>query len=107
MEIEIKKLEKYTTVVLTGALDLYNVGTLKKQMQTILEGEEVKYLVLDLKSVEYMDSSGIALIAHMRKKMLAKSGKFVLLHVGDGVIQVMKLAALDQFFTFAKAESEL
>ena len=107
MEIDIKNLDKYTLVKLSGSLDLYNVGNLKKQMHSILEESGVSYLVLDLKDTEYMDSSGIALMAHMRKKMLAKNGKFVLLKVGEGVIQVMKLAALDKFFTFANSENEL
>ena len=108
MEIDIKNLEKYTLVSLTGSLDLYNVGNLKKKLNILLEENDISYLVIDLKSIEYMDSSGIAMIAHIRKKMMKKEGgKLVLLRANEEILQVMRLAALEQFFTFANSEEEL
>ncbi|MEQ9364984.1 MAG: STAS domain-containing protein [Leptospirales bacterium] len=106
MEMEIKDKGRHKVIALSGELDLYNVGKLKKQIQPLLK-EDVSSLVIDLTNLKYMDSSGIALMAHCRKKMLEKSGEFALMGVGQDIINVLRLAALEQFFTFIESEDKL
>ncbi len=107
MEVAIKTEGSRTFVEIVGSLDLYNVGGVKKKLQPLLEDEVTSYLILDLENLEYVDSSGIALMAHIRKKVMAKKGKLVLLKTRDSVLQVMRLAALDQFFTFISSSEDL
>ena len=107
MNANIENKENHTLVSLTGSLDLYKVGSLKKQLSPLLEGSEVSCLVVDLENLEYMDSSGIALMAYLRKKMMQKDGSFYLMKTGEGILQVMRLAALDKFFTYIDSESEI
>ena len=107
MEVNIEDKGKHTLVSIAGSLDLYKVGNLKKKLNPLIEGDEVSCLVLDLENLEYMDSSGIALMAYLRKKMMQKDGSFYLMKTGEGVLQVMRLAALDKFFTYINSEDEL
>ena len=107
MEVNIENKEKHTLVSITGSLDLYKVGNLKKKLSPLVEGSEVSCLVLDLENLEYMDSSGIALMAYLRKKMIQKDGIFYLMKIGEGVLQVMQLAALDKFFIYINSEDEI
>lgn len=106
MEMEQKDKGRHKIIALSGELDLYNVGKLKKEIQPLLK-EEVSSLVIDLTNLKYMDSSGIALMAHCRKKMLEKNGEFALMGVGQDIINVLRLAALEQFFTFIESEDKL
>ena len=78
MEMEQKDKGRHKIIALSGELDLYNVGKLKKEIQPLLK-EEVSSLVIDLTNLKYMDSAGIALMAHCRKKMLEKNGEFALI----------------------------
>lgn len=107
MELNVRTKDPHTIVALTGELDLYNVGELKREMQKYL-GDEVQSLVVDLTELKYMDSSGIALMAHLRKKTLEKDGgQFFLLGVSQDILNVLRLAALEQFFTFVDSEDKL
>ncbi len=107
MEVSIRKTAKSTVLALQGSLELSNVGNLKKQVQPFLEDRSLRSLVIDLEHLDYMDSSGIALMAHIRKHMIKKNGRLRLLKTNEGVLQVMRLAALDQFFTFIDTEEDI
>ena len=107
MDTNIENKGSHTVVTLTGSLDLYKVASLKKKLNPVVEGGDVSCLVLDLENLEYMDSSGIALMAYLRKKMMQKEGSFYLMKTGEGILQVMRLAALDKFFTYINSESEI
>lgn len=107
VKVNIEDKGRHTLVSLAGSLDLYMVSSLKKKLNPLVEGNEVSCLILDLENLEYMDSSGIALMAYLRKKMMQKEGSFYLMKTGESVLQVMRLAALDKFFTYINSESEV
>ncbi len=107
MEFEIIEKETYTLINVSGALDLYNVNKLKKEFQNIIEDGRSRSVVMGLEKLEYMDSSGIALMAWMRKRVIKMECKFYLMNVSAGVLQVMQLAALESFFTFIQSEEEV
>ncbi len=106
MEMQVRDIGKHRVVAISGELDLYNVGKLKKQLLPILK-EDPTSMVVDLKELKYMDSSGIALMAHCRKKVLEKGGEFFLMSVGDDIRNVLRLAALEDFFNFLEGEDQL
>ncbi|MBX7058012.1 MAG: STAS domain-containing protein [Leptospirales bacterium] len=108
MEVSVKTNGRHTIAALNGQLDLYSVGELKRKMQEYLGSASVLSLAVDLTQLKYMDSSGIALMAHLRKKMLEKSGgEFFMVGAGPEILNVLRLAALDQFFTFVDSEAKL
>lgn len=108
MDVAIKNTGRHTVAAISGQLDLYSVGELKRKMQEYLTSESVRSLAIDLTQLKYMDSSGIALMARLRKKMLEKSsGEFYLVGAGPEILNVLRLAALDQFFSFVDSEAKL
>jgi len=60
-----------------------------------------------LKDVNYMDSSGIGALVAGQKKMRAHNGKFALMNIHDDVLNILKLATLDKFFTIYESEEDL
>jgi anti-anti-sigma factor len=64
-------------------------------------------VVIDMKEVNYMDSSGIGALVAGQKKMKAFGGRFYLMNLHDDVLNILKLATLDKFFTIVQDESEL
>jgi anti-sigma B factor antagonist len=67
MEIEFKDIGEHKVIEVTGEVDLYNVSELKKALFSITDGR-VKSVIVDMKNVNYMDSSGIgALVAGQKK----------------------------------------
>jgi len=87
-------------------VDLYNVSELKKALFSVTDGT-YSSVVVDLKDVNYMDSSGIGALVAGQKKMRAHNGKFALINIHDDVLNILKLATLDRFFSIYEDENDL
>lgn len=67
MEIDFRDYGEHKIIEVAGEVDLYNVSDLKKALFSVTDG---KYhsVVVDMKNVNYMDSSGIgALVAGQKR----------------------------------------
>ncbi|MGL4370246.1 MAG: STAS domain-containing protein [Spirochaetota bacterium] len=106
MEVTIKDHGEHKIVSINGEVDLYNVSELKKTLFSITDGANAS-VVVDMKEVNYMDSSGIGALVAGQKKMKAHSGKFALMNIHDDVLNILKLATLDKFFKIYENEDEL
>jgi anti-sigma B factor antagonist len=62
-------------------------------------------VILDLKEVQFVDSSGLGVLIHMHKT-LQPQGRLVLCHVDAKVGQLFKITRLDRVFTLASNEDE-
>ncbi|MGQ9844472.1 MAG: STAS domain-containing protein [Spirochaetota bacterium] len=106
MEIEFKEIGEHKVISIRGEVDLYNVSELKKALFSVTDGS-ISSVVVDLKDVNYMDSSGIGALVAGQKKMRAHNGKFALINIHDDVLNILKLATLDKFFTIYGSEEDL
>ena len=106
MEIEVKDLGEHKVIEVSGEIDLYNVSELKKVLFSVTDGSNPS-VVVDMKNVNYMDSSGIGALVAGQKKMKAHNGKFSLLNIHEDVLNILKLATLDKFFKIYEGEDEL
>jgi anti-sigma B factor antagonist len=106
MEIEFRDIGEHKVIEVTGEVDLYNVSELKKALFSITDGR-VKSVIVDMKNVNYMDSSGIGALVAGQKKMRAHNGNFILMNIAEDVLNILKLATLDKFFKILQDESEL
>jgi len=68
LKIEYRDLGKHKIISIDGEVDLYNVGELKKSIFEMIDEEEVESLIIDMKDISYMDSSGIGALVAGKKK---------------------------------------
>ncbi len=106
MEIDFRDVGEHKIIEVSGEVDLYNVSELKKALFSITDGKHPS-VVVDMKDVNYMDSSGIGALVAGQKKMRAHNGKFALMNIHDDVLNILKLATLDKFFTIYESEEEI
>ena len=101
VEFEFQDHPRHEVVSLTGEVDLYCVGDLKKELIQHIDQnrERIKSLVIDMTALKYMDSSGIALMANLQKKLKAIGAKMYLVSVNSDIMNVLRLSALDSFFS--------
>ncbi|HMV42561.1 MAG TPA: STAS domain-containing protein [Leptospiraceae bacterium] len=107
MEIAFRNKGDNKILQFSGNLDIYTSPIIKKQALEKIEEEEVKSFIFDMSKVNYFDSSGIALIANLRKRMLEREGKFALLSISYEIKSVLQLASMDRFFTIYATEEEI
>jgi len=90
VNIEFRTLGEHKIIDVSGEVDLYNVSELKKALFSITDGQHSSVIV-DMKKINYMDSSGIGALVAGMKKMKAHSGKFALMNIHDDVLNILKL----------------
>ena len=96
MQLEKRQEGTCTVIVLSGEVDLQHSPKLRKDLlQTLDEGRPV---VVDLSSVSYIDSSGIASLVEGLQHARGRKLGFGLAGIADTVMQVFKLTRLDSVF---------
>jgi len=68
--------------------------------QVTAEGRKTPHVVLDLSSVTYLNSSNIAQMLRLRKRLTESDRRLIVSSVADPVWSVMLLTGLDKVFTF-------
>jgi len=107
MDISFADIGSHKVVRVMGDVDLYNVGDLKRSVFELIDEGEMQSLIIDMANVNYIDSSGVGALVAAQKKMKTQGGKFGLLALTDDVLNILKLATLDQFFKIYGKEADL
>jgi anti-anti-sigma factor len=105
-DINLRVNGSHTIVSITGEVNLYSVSQIRKDITKIVDSG-VRSLVIDMVHLTYMDSSGIALMANLQKKLKSMNGKFFIINMSDEIKSVLKLAGLDKFFIILNSENDL
>lgn len=105
MKIEIKKSEQMSLVELQGDLDFHSSPDIRNEFTKLVESQALKILV-DLKKVSYIDSSGLATFVELFQKMKRYGGKLALFNLSAAVRSVFEIAKLDSIFKLAGSEKE-
>jgi anti-sigma B factor antagonist len=106
MEIVFRDFGEHKIIEVSGEVDLYNVSELKKALFSITDGNNYS-IIVDMKNVNYMDSSGIGALVAGQKKMRAHNGRFALMNIHEDVLNILKLATLDRFFKIYESEDDI
>ncbi|MCP4138658.1 MAG: STAS domain-containing protein [bacterium] len=107
MDINLKEINDHLVFEVVGDINHYNLLEFKKNLFTIADSGQYPSVIVDMKDVEFIDSSGIGTLVSAHKKMKANNGQFALLNVHEDLLNLLKLGTLDKFFKIYKNESEL
>lgn len=69
MHIRVKHQSDYTTATLYGELDHHTADTVKEKLDDLIKKYQHAHLILDLKNLSFMDSSGLGVILGRYKKL--------------------------------------
>lgn len=81
-------------VEISGEIDLSVIEDLEARLAPALE-RAPNPLVMDLRAVEFLDSSGLRLLIALNEQTAADGRRFALVAVGDPVTRVLELAGID------------
>jgi anti-sigma B factor antagonist len=93
-------------LAIKGELDLSNVAVVKTIIDKEISAGKIN-MVIDMRDLEYIDSSGIGVFINTMNKIRAHKGRFVLMALRDSVSRIFSLTKLTAFFTIIKEEEEL
>ncbi len=87
---------EYTVLSLQGEVDLSCSPQAREQILKLLKSS--KNLLVDLSSVDYIDSSGVASLVEGFQVARNQKLEFALVGVSKAAMQVLQLARLDKVF---------
>jgi anti-sigma B factor antagonist len=97
MKHEVIKKQGASIVVLKGDVDLESSPAAREVLLKSVEG--AGKVLVDLSSVTYIDSSGVASLVEALQAAKRNGGRFALVAASDPTRRVLELARLDKVFT--------
>ena len=88
-----------TVITIKGRLDTVNASDLEKAITPIIAGD-MKYVVLDCTTLDYISSSGLRLFLTMQKTANAKQGKLTLRAMKAEIKEIFDMTGFSALFCF-------
>jgi anti-anti-sigma factor len=96
--------DTYQLIRLTGLLDAFSEPAFKKVIGKCVEDGPF-HIILDLSTIDFVDSSGLGVLVQMAKKTQNLNGTLQII-TNARVTQTVKLVRLDQFLTLQTSIDE-
>jgi anti-sigma B factor antagonist len=94
-DVEIADSAHGPMIALKGEVDLAAVGDVERRVRAALDSSP-ELLVLDLRGVEFMDSSGLRLVLRIDREQRDRNGRLIVVRGGRRVARVMELTGADR-----------
>ena len=82
------------TAKLCGELDHFSADSVRAMLDELTQDKTVKYLILDMSGMTFMDSSGVGVIIGRYKRMAARGGGVKVCGASRQVDRLMELSGL-------------
>ena len=94
MEISATKKGHVLTVNLKGELDHHSAKQTRERIDAALRDTNIRELVLNMKGVSFMDSSGIGVILGRYRTVSARGGTMRIVGAGKSVARILRMAGV-------------
>lgn len=97
MEIGFRKYKDVYIVDVKGDMDLYNAHELKDVVNKLIT-KKINKIIINLESVDYIDSSGVGALIHIFTSIKRNKYQLRITNVHGSVAKVIKLTKLMGYF---------
>ena len=95
LDVTTERQQGQTRVVLVGELDIASTETLERELES-LEANSPGTLVLDLRGVEFIDSTGLRAVIAADERARSAGRRFVVVRGTTAVERLFNVTQLDQ-----------
>ena len=94
MDISVNTIKDYLIVELEGELDHHTSEELRKKIDQKYNNRDLRNIVLDLRNLRFMDSSGIGLIMGRYKNCKDRNGEVSSVSTSPYINRILKMSGL-------------
>ena len=107
MDVSVHSFEEggRTVVQVGGEIDVYTAPTLRERLAALHEQGRHE-LVIDLRAVRFMDSTGLGVLVGVLKRVRLAGGSLALVIDSERVLKVFRITALTQIFDIFETVGE-
>ena len=106
LQISARHIGQTTILDVSGDIDLASSPDLRKALLRELRELRIPRVVLNLKAVEYVDSSGVASLVEGLKASRDVGSRLILFGLNSAVREVLQLSKLLRIFEVAETEEQ-
>ena len=106
MQISTRQSGTSTIVDVVGDIDLYNSPEIRKVLLETIRDKRVPRVVINLKEVRYIDSSGVASLVEGLKISRNVNSRFILFGLSPAAREVLELSRLIKVFEVYENEEQ-
>ena len=106
MQISARHLDNTTIFDISGDIDLASSPELRKALLRELREARIPRVILNLKAVRYMDSSGVASLVEGLKVSRNVGARLILYGLNTSVREVLQLSKLLKIFEICENEEQ-
>jgi anti-sigma B factor antagonist len=89
-----------------GGLNDFRNSALRDALYELVATHNDPMLAIDLAKVDYLSSSGVAILVGLKRRVETKGGKIVIFHVQPIVRDLLAVMKLDRFFIISEDEAK-
>ncbi|MCA1054707.1 anti-sigma F factor antagonist [Rossellomorea aquimaris] len=102
INLEVKK--DVLCIRLSGELDHHTAEELRERSSQLIEGENIKHIILNLEELGFMDSSGLGVILGRYKQIKQKHGEMVVCAISPAVNRLFEMSGLFKIIRLEPSE---
>jgi anti-sigma B factor antagonist len=106
MKFAVDKKEKYVLLTVMATKLNSEISPELKAEFVVLNGENVRNIIVDLAQVQYCDSSGLSALLVGNRFCRGNNGSFILCNVQDHVKKLISISQLDNILVSTPTASE-
>lgn len=106
MQISVKSLGRTATARLAGEFDLTAAQEVREQLDGLIDSGTSR-LVVDLRRVSFLDSSGLGVLLARYRRISERGGEMFLVGAQGGVRAVLEMSGVRQVMPLLADESEV
>jgi anti-sigma B factor antagonist len=84
--------------------DFRNTG-LRDSLYELIQVDKASNFAVDLEKIDYLSSSGVAILVGLKRRVETKGGKIAIYHLQPIVFDLLGVMKLDRFFLIADDEA--
>ncbi len=106
MKLNTKKIDNVWVIELSGRLDVHLSVDIEKEINKIIENNPGDHLLLNLKKVEYMSSSGLRIFVSTMRILKESKRKLKLCEMNNAVKKIFEVVELMDMFDIYDTEED-
>lgn len=105
MDEKIRHIENVTILELAGSLDISNAHRIRQEMIDVISGESAQ-IVVNLRDLYFIDSSGLAALVLGLKRAREQQGNLCLCSLQPPVRMILEMTRFDKVFEIFVSEED-
>jgi len=106
METSTRQVGEAMIVQFAGSITLYNTPAIRKELLGLIKEKKLPRLLVDMRQVKYIDSSGVAALVEALKASHDAKSRFSLFGLSPTTREVLSLTRLLHIFEVHDSEQE-